>query len=497
MNQIKHGAILSYISLGLSNIIVLLYTPFMLRMMGQSEYGLYSIVGSVVGALLLLDCGFGSALIRYIVRYNATKEQHKIPEIIGMFLILYSIIGIISLFFGLLLYENTEFIFQKSMSIEEINKAKILVAITSLFISLNFPFSVFSSIIVAYEKFIYLKITQILKTILMPLCMIPLLLYGYKAIAMSSVLMGIGILLWILNISYCFKKIKITIKFARISTSLIREIILFSSLVFAKLLLDRLFWSAGTIIQGAIAGTTSAALLAVALQMRGYYFSFADAINGLFLPRITNMAYNNDKAENVSNLFIKVGRIQMHLLGFIMCIYLLYGKQFMELWAGKDYIPSYYQSLIIMIPAMISLIQMLGKTLLEGFNKQKYHLYALTTSSVLMILLSLILGNTYKTYGIAISISISLIVGDIIILNYFYAKNTPINLKSFWNEIIKMAIYMCAYTLIFKYTISLQSINSIFDLIINVALFSFIYLLLLPLIMTQYERNLLISLIKK
>lgn len=47
INQLKAGAFLSYISIGLNNIVGLLYTPYMLRMLGQNEYGLYSLVASV------------------------------------------------------------------------------------------------------------------------------------------------------------------------------------------------------------------------------------------------------------------------------------------------------------------------------------------------------------------------------------------------------------------------------------------------------------------
>ena len=62
-NQLKAGAILTYVSLVVGNVIALLYTPFMLRTLGQEEYGLYSLANSVVGYLTVLDFGFGSATI--------------------------------------------------------------------------------------------------------------------------------------------------------------------------------------------------------------------------------------------------------------------------------------------------------------------------------------------------------------------------------------------------------------------------------------------------
>ena len=48
MNQLKVGALLNYVVLGLNSLIGLLYTPYMLRMMGQSEYGIYSLAASVI-----------------------------------------------------------------------------------------------------------------------------------------------------------------------------------------------------------------------------------------------------------------------------------------------------------------------------------------------------------------------------------------------------------------------------------------------------------------
>ena len=73
--QLKAGVRLSYLTLALSNIIALVYTPFMLRLMGQSEYGLYSLVESVVAYLTILDFGFGNEIIRYTSKYLKVKFE--------------------------------------------------------------------------------------------------------------------------------------------------------------------------------------------------------------------------------------------------------------------------------------------------------------------------------------------------------------------------------------------------------------------------------------
>ena len=111
VNQLKVGALLSYVVLGLSNLVGLLYTPYMLRMMGQSEYGLYSLVASVVAYLTVLDLGFGNAIIRYTAKFRAEGKNEEQYSMFGMFVILYSVIGIVAFLMGMGLYLNIDAIY--------------------------------------------------------------------------------------------------------------------------------------------------------------------------------------------------------------------------------------------------------------------------------------------------------------------------------------------------------------------------------------------------
>ena len=75
VNQLRAGALLSYVSLAINNIISILYTPFMIRLLGQSEYGLYNLANSVIGYLGILDFGLGNAIIRYGAKYRAVEDK--------------------------------------------------------------------------------------------------------------------------------------------------------------------------------------------------------------------------------------------------------------------------------------------------------------------------------------------------------------------------------------------------------------------------------------
>ena len=157
VNQLKAGAFLSYVSIGLNNIIGLLYLPFMLRMMGQSEYGLYSLVSSVVAYLTVLDLGFANAIIRYTAKFRAEGKINEQYEMFGMFLLLYSLIGIVAFLIGLVLYNNVGAIFGGSMTLEELSKARIMMLLLVFNLAFTFPMSIWGAIITAYERFIFQK----------------------------------------------------------------------------------------------------------------------------------------------------------------------------------------------------------------------------------------------------------------------------------------------------------------------------------------------------
>lgn len=109
--QLKSGVFFSYFSLALNMLIGLLYTPYMLRMLGQSEYGLYSIAASMIAYLTVLDLGFGNAIVRYTAKFRAENKIREQEGMLGMFFLLYTGIGVVVIGLGWVLWANSDHLF--------------------------------------------------------------------------------------------------------------------------------------------------------------------------------------------------------------------------------------------------------------------------------------------------------------------------------------------------------------------------------------------------
>ena len=132
-----------------------------------------------------------------------------------MFLIIYTIIGIIAGIIGAILWINVDKLFGNSMTHEELQKAKVLMGILTLNLVLTFPLSVFSSIITAYEKFIFSKLLNLIRIIATPIVMLVLLNVGYKSIALVILNTVLNLVTLILNYVYCKQKLHIKLKFSK------------------------------------------------------------------------------------------------------------------------------------------------------------------------------------------------------------------------------------------------------------------------------------------
>ncbi|KML25016.1 oligosaccharide flippase family protein [Rossellomorea marisflavi] len=491
MSQIKIGAILSYLSIMITTIIALIYTPIIIRLLGQSEYGLYSMIGSISAYLSIMDLGLGNAIVRYISRNRAIGNKEAEAKLNGMFLLFYSMIGALTIIVGFIVYSTVDNVFGSTLNTMEIKKAKIMVIVIIINFALSFPLAIFGSILQAYEKFVFVKLVSIIRSLAVPLMTLPFLFSGFGSISMVVVSSIVNIICLLFNVYYCFRKLRIKVRFGKPDYSLIKEIIGYSFFVFLGIIVDQINWNTGQIILGATSGTVVVAVFAIAIQFVRLYLQFSTSISGLFLPRVSIMVANNATSSDLSNIMIKYGRVQYIILAYILSGFILYGREFIELWAGSNYISAYYMVLIIMIPITIPLIQNIGLSILQAKNLQGFRSVVLIIIAILNVSISIPLSKNLGGIGVALGTGISYIVGNGLIMNLYYHRKIGLKILDFWKDIIFLSIpVIIALTLGFglDYTIPKGNLSLI---IIKIMLFSLGYFCLMWFKgFNEYERKL-------
>lgn len=500
MNQLKAGAALNYVSICLNMIVGLIYTPYMLRMLGQSEYGLYSLAASIIAYLTVLDLGFGNAIIRYTAKFRAEGKQREQEEMFGMFFILYIGIGVIAMIAGSVLSLNVENMFSRAMTDTEVYRTRIMLWLMTFNLAFTFPMSIWGSIMSAYERFVFQRIVSIVRSVLNPVVMILLLVVGYKAVAMVVVTTLFNVATLLVNWWYCKYRLTIKVRFAKFKWGFLKEVSIYSFWIFLNAIMDRIYWSTGQFVLGIYKGSVAIAIYAVAIQLESMYMMFSTAISGVFLPKVTSMVTNGVSTEDMSDLFIRTGRIQYIIMAFILSAFIVFGKPFLLLWAGNAYCDAYYICLMFFIPLTVPLIQNLGIIILQARNSMRFRSLLYIFIALASLGLSILLAKPYGVYGCAFATSLALLIGQVIIMNIYYHYKQSLNMLKFWKEIIKMSIVPMVLVTIglfitnspLFYTISLTkflAVGLLFTIIYGVTFWLFS--------MNKYEKKLIVQPFKK
>lgn len=497
-NQLKIGSMLAYIQMALNVIIQLAYTPIMIKLLGQSEYGLYNTVSSTIAMLSILSLGFNSGYIRYYSIYKKNDDSIGISKLNGLFLIVFLIIGLIGLICGVFLSFNLNLVFDEGLTLVEYQKARILMLLLTLNLAFSFPMSVFQNIISAHEKFIFSKLLGMIRTVFSPLITLPLLLMGYRSIAMVIVTVSVNLFIDIIYLMYVIFKMKQKFIFKDFEKGIFRRLFTFTIFIAINTVIDQINWNIDKLLLGRFKGTSEVAVYSVGYTLYYSFMLFSTSISGVFTPRIhriVNATQDTPTKQRIelTGLFIKVGRIQFLILGLLASGIVFFGKYFIvEIWAGDGYDNSYLVALLLIIPATIALIQNLGIEIQRAENKHQFRSVAYAVMAIINLGLSIVLCQKYGAVGSAIGTAISLVVANGFVMNIYYNRKCNIDIPFFWKNILQQSLGLIIPLFVGIAIVTFIEINSLLMFEICVIAYTVIYCLSMWIFgMNDYEKDLI------
>lgn len=498
--QLKWGSILSYIQMGLNVIIGLAFTPIILGLLGQNEYGLYNTVSSTIAMLSILNLGFSAGYIRYYARYNARGDEDKISSLNGLFIILFSIIGLIALVCGILMTTNLTVFFKDGLSKTEYLKATVLMALMSIRMAISFPLGVFSSIIIAHERFIFIKICGMINTVFSPLITLAALYMGYGSIGMVVVSVVLGTVTDCIYGYYVFSRLKQRFIFHGFEKGIVLELFSYTFFIAINMIVDQINWNIDKLLLARFRGTSAVAIYSIGFSLYNYYMAFSTSISSVFTPRIHQIV-NETKLDSpeqrcqLTDLFVKVGRIQTLILGLVATGLIFFGKSFIvEIWTNEGYEESYYVMLLLTLPASIALIQNLGIEIQRAENRHKFRSIAYLIMAVVNFVLSIFLCQKYGAIGCAFGTAISLILANGIIINFYYHIKCNIDVIRFWKEIISILPGFLVPSLLGTIFMKYVYIEDIFSFGLYAIVYAIIYIISVWFLsMNNTEKSMLIQ----
>lgn len=480
MNQRKLGIFLSYLNIALQAVIGFLYVPILLHYIGKSEYGLYQLMGSLIAYFSIMDFGLSAAVIRFYAKYKALKDSIGMENILAISVRGYGAVTVLALAIGFVCYGFLDVIFVGSMTVSEVNEAKQIFLLLLLNIVITLSTMVFRSVINAHERFFFLKGMGTIQLVLQPILVVLVLQRHPSAFSVAAVQTVLNLVLSGARVYYCFHDLHVKIHFHYWSPELFSEFKKLALSVFVVTLIDQVFWKTNQIILGIISGTAAVAVYSIASLIYMNYMALSTAISGVYLPHVTGMVARKEPISSLSELFIQIGRWQYYLLALVATGFIIFGKQFIALWAGPEFEDSYIITLLIILPFTVDLIQNIGLAIMQAMNRYDFRARIYFLTGVMNLILAIPLGIKYGGVGCAVATGISMIVGNGFIMNWYYAKEMHLAIASFWKQIGKISFitFMC---LVIGYWVNayIGPYGGIYPFILKVVMYTILYVVMI------------------
>lgn len=497
----KKGAALSYILMIFEMLSSIFFTPFLIRSFGQAEYGIYSLVASITAYLTLLDLGVGNAIVRYMARFRVLNDEKKQKNLLTVTILFYAVIGILAIMIGTALNKNLKLLFGKGLTDEQILRAKEMLNITMLNVAVTLILAPFNKTIIAYEKFVFQKLSDILKIIVrVGICTV-VLICGGKGVAIVNVNFLLTLIFGAVSVFYVFYKLKIYPSLKEVDFSFIKEIVVYSSFIFLQMIATQINSMADQILIGSFVEASAVILgiYAVGAQINQYFQSIASSINGVLMPGVVSMVEKGATSEQLLDEMVRIGRILFMLLGIIWGVFVTVGDRFIVLWAGEKNYQAYYVACLLITPMVMNLVQSIGTQILWAKNKHKIQAYLKLMVVIMNVFLTIVLIKWNPLIGACIGTAISVFLGDVVVMNIVFSKDIGISMKKYYKGLFKGILLDILITMLFGFLLkNIIPFSGWFGFLILCFLMMLCYCVLIWFRgMNSYEKNLVTSVVHK
>lgn len=468
-NEVKWGAILSYVLIIVNALYGLFLTPYMIGQLGEAEYGVYKTISSFTSALMVLDLGVGGTLMRYIARFKADKEDEKIPNFLAMSFIEAGLLSvIIGVIIGILYFFIDSF-YSNGLTSAEIAKAKQLYIWLGVGVIAHIFSNVVNGIISGYNHFTFANGISIARLVFRILLIASLLQLLQDSLVIVIIDLAATLIFSLVEFFYIKMKLKVKVQLTAWDKELFKSSFKYAALLFITSVAAQINSNLDNVVIGAIIGAGAVTVYSVGLLIFGMFEQLSTAISSVMLPTVTNTLKNDDKGyTKTQDLIIQVGRVQFILLGAAWVGFAVIGKAFVQIWLGSGFEDVYPIVLILMTPSLLELCVNVCLSVLRANNKLGFRTCILLGTTILNAVITVIGTYFYGYYAAAVGTGVSFLLGSVIVMNIYYYKQYHFNMLRIYKKIFEN-IWICLLlsgiacnfvTLIFK-DIPLQVITGI------------------------------------
>lgn len=432
------GIALSYVYTFANMIVGLFLSAFLLRMLGDTEYGIYKTVSSFVNYLVLLEFGMGTVLVRNLsVARGKNADKAELERNISTIWLITNILSLLIILVSVVFYFLMDTIYSNSLTAEQLEYGKKIFIIMTVHLVFSFCSQTLNKIPLAFENYTYHSILSIAALSLRLVLLIALLIPFKYSIVIAFVDSLISIIMSVFAYLYSKRKYKIKINFRGFDKSIFKASLPLCIAIFLQVVVNQANSNVDNFIIGIVMGPEAVTVYSVGLYIYSIFSSLTTIPISMYSPQVTKAITRDINKDELLEILIRPSRFILIVGGAVFFGFFAVGKPFITLLYGAEYLEAWLIAIIIMFPMLINMSNGILVNVLDATNKRMARSIALILTTVANIILTIFWIKSWGIIGAAVATAICTFVGQITLMNIYYAKVLGIRVLYMYYRTVK------------------------------------------------------------
>lgn len=436
----------SWFSLGVSILVGIFLSPFILHRLGNTAYGAWVLAFSVTGYYGLFDLGIRSSIIRYVSTYTAKNDQEGLNRLINTGLAVYTAIGIAALAVTIVVSAYVGVMFR--MPAEFLHTARILFLLVGSSVALGFPAGVFGGILEGLNRFYFVNLTNLFSTLVRAVLIVLALHHGYGLLMVAIITVSLPVLAAAVRAAIVLRLLPLNFGWRYVDRSSFREIAHYSGISFMLMIAYKLRFKTDEVVISTFLSVTAVTFFSNGDRLLDYAGEVVSSLAQIFVPLSGQSEAKGDTAQ-LRKLFIAGNRACALIVFPISATLIILGKSVITAWVGARYVTaSYPVMLILLIPLTFALAQDASPRILYGMARHKSLAWVATMEAVANLILSIVLIRPLGIIGDAIGTAIPLTCTALFFMPRHLCRVLNVRMRTFLYQSYTLPLLLCSPTVV-------------------------------------------------
>lgn len=407
------GSLLRTLFLFAQIIVAFFLMPFVIHAVGDRWYGMWTLVGTLMGYYGYLDLGLSVSVQRFIARAIGKDDEAEVNRLLTTGLVLFLALGLVVLLATVVVAVLAPRFLADP---EEIRIFRIVVLILGLNAAVSFATAPVNGLLTGHLRYDVSTAVQLAKLVIRTALIVYFIRAGYTIVALA-------VITFVADTGGNFARVWLARRMfrgARVSRALytparLRELFSYGGKTFVNQLAELLRFQIDHLVIAAFINLSAVTVFNIASQLVFYFRGLLQALVGVLVPLFARYQAEGDKSSTIwAYLFTtKLSALVAVLGGGAMIIF---GDPFIRVWMGPDYASAYPPLAVLAVATTLFVTLQPAVSLIYGVGEVGPLAKVSLVEAVSNLVLSLLLVKPLGLLGVALGTSIPLVFYSIFLM---------------------------------------------------------------------------------